>query len=517
MIKALAVGVIAAAPFLFGRRSAVNHFYRLIILLSAGCSAFGQGTDTSRFVPTWVQDAVFYQIFPERFANGDTLNDPPGTEPWGGTPRGNNYFGGDLKGIIDHLDYLHDLGINAIYLNPIFESSTNHKYQTKDYYKIDPHFGDEKMFSRLLQECHSRGIRVVIDGVFNHTGVDFFAFADVRKNGKDSKYATWFNIYSYPVGPPNKPNYEGWWGLGSLPKLMADTPEVRKYLFGVAEFWTRKGIDGWRLDVPNEMSHDFWISWRNLVKGINPEAYICGEIWDDASPWLKGDQFDAVMNYRFRGACVGFFALENQNAVQFDSILQVQRSEYPPQVDYALQNLIGSHDTERFLTLSGGDERRVRLAALMQMTYPGAPMIYYGDEIGMEGGRDPDCRKTMIWDSTKWNRELRSWYRKLIALRMKLPALRRGSFLTLAADSATGFYSFMRADERDTICVAINNGTSLIDRDIVMGTGTGPARELVAGVQLQRDHGILKHLKLPPMSGAIIQALYGRNNQEVKQ
>ena len=318
----------------------------LFLLLCAPASRLA-AQDTSSFVPGWVKDVTFYQIFPERFANGDTTNDPPNTEPWGGVPRTNNYFGGDLKGVVDHLDHLSRLGVTAVYFNPLFESPSNHKYHTSDYMKIDQHFGNDSVFKQVIDECHKRGIRVVIDAVFNHTGVHFWAFEDIVKNEKESKYLKWYNVHSFPVAPPDKPNYEAWWGLGELPKLMTDNPEVRKYLFDVTTKWTTMGIDGWRLDVPNEIPHDFWIQWRKLVKKLNPQCYIVGEIWDDATPWLQGDQFDAVMNYRFRGACVGFIALENLTTMQFDSVLAAQRSEYPPGVNFALQNLLGSHDTFR--------------------------------------------------------------------------------------------------------------------------------------------------------------------------
>lgn len=427
-----------------------------LALLLLVVTAMGAAQQKS-FVPDWVKDAVFYQIFPERFANGDTTNDPPNVERWGGTPKINNYFGGDLDGVIQHLDYIKGIGFNAIYFTPVFESNSNHKYHTTDYLKIDHNFGTDETFKQLLQECHKRGIRVVIDAVFNHTGVKFFAFEDIKKNEEKSKYLHWYNVHSFPVGPPDKPNYEAWWNLGDLPRLMNKNPEVRSYLNEATRKWTTMGLDGWRLDVPNEIPHDFWIEWRKLVKSLNPDAYIVGEIWDDATPWLQGDQFDAVMNYRFRGACVGFIALENQKASQFDSILTAQRSQYPEDVNYVLQNLLGSHDTERYLTLSNGDDDKLKLSVLMQMTYPGAPMVYYGDEIGMDGGKDPDCRKTMIWDSTKWNTGLLAWYTKLIKIRNSYPVLRRGSFTTVLVDDKRKLYGFQRDDGKQSAAIVLNN------------------------------------------------------------
>ncbi len=409
-------------------------------------------------VPLWVQDAVFYQIFPERFANGDTTNDPPGTEHWGGKPTPTNYFGGDLQGIIDHLEYIKSLGVNAIYLNPVFASSTNHKYHASDYMKIDPHFGDDRVFKTLVDRCHERGIRIILDAVFNHTGVDFFAFQDIKREGARSKFIGWYNVYSLPLGPPSKPNYECWWGNGDLPKLMTTNPGVRRYLFDVTAHWMQFGIDGWRLDVPNEIPHDFWIAWRTLVKSLNPDAYIVGEIWDNGKAWLGGDQFDAVMNYRFRDACVRFFAKREMPPSRFDSLLARQRADYSPEVDGALQNLLGSHDTERFLTLCSGDTASLKLAVLFQMTYPGAPMVYYGDEVGMSGGRDPGCRGTMVWNPLKQDRALLEFYKRVIALRMTHTPLRRGTMAPLMTDDRRGIYAFLREDGKKAAVVILNTG-----------------------------------------------------------
>ncbi len=410
-------------------------------------------------VPEWVRDAVFYQIFPDRFANGDPTNDPPNIEPWGAAPTPRNYFGGDLQGIINHLDYISSLGVNCLYLNPIFWSSSNHKYHARDYLKIDPHFGDEKVFKRLVDECHARGIRLILDGVFNHTGVDFFAFEDVKRNGKKSRYAKWFNIYSFPVSSPRKPNYECWWNLGDLPKLMVHIPEVREYLFMVTEHWMKFGIDGWRLDVPNEIPHSFWIEWRKLVKRLNPEAYIVGEIWDDGSPWLQGDQFDGVMNYRFRKACVEFFARRTMKVSEFDWSLAVTRSLYPDRVNYVLQNLLGSHDTERFLMLCNGNKAAMKLAWLFQMTYIGAPMVYYGDEVGMMGGKDPGCRGTMIWDEDKQDKELLGTMKRLIAIRNAHSVFRQGAFETCIVDDDRHLYGYWRknTDGQSAALVVLNN------------------------------------------------------------
>ncbi len=412
------------------------------------------------FVPGWVKDAIFYQIFPERFYNGDPRNDPRGTVPWGSEPTPTNYFGGDLAGVLEKLDYLHDLGINAIYFNPIFWSNTNHKYHTKDYMKIDPEFGDDAIFRRLLAKCHETGIRVVLDFVPNHSGTDFFAFADIRKKGKRSKYVHWYDIRSFPVRVADPPNYEAWWGLKDLPKLMVMNPEVKKYLFAATEKWTRMGIDGWRLDVPNEIPHAWWIEWRRLVKSINPDCYITGEIWDDASAWLQGDQFDGVMNYRFRNAVIHFFAMDSTLPSQFDRALADIRTAYPDSVPWALQNLIDSHDTERYLTLCKGDKTKLRLTLFFQMTAIGAPMIYYGDEIGMTGGKDPGCRKAFIWDTALWDTDLFAYYRRMIDIRRMHSCLRRGGSRTLLADDAQRVYVYEREDVDESMICVINNGAA---------------------------------------------------------
>ncbi len=421
--------------------------------------------NTPIIVADWAKDAIFYQIFPERFENGDKTNDPLNVEAWGKTPKGNNYFGGDLQGIMNRMKYLKELGINALYLNPIFAANSNHKYNTTDYSKIDPSFGTNELFDRFVMMCRANEIRLVIDGVFNHVGTAHFAFQDVVKNGATSNYASWFNIYSFPVSSPSKPNYECWWGIGSLPKLMVQNPEVKQYLFDVIKPWTDR-VDGWRLDVPNEVPHKFWKEFRAKVKMWNPHCYIVGELWEDASPWLKGDEFDATMNYRFRSACLDYFAYDKITTAQFDKRLEETRNLYHKNNNLVMQNLLGSHDTERYLTLCQGEFWRMKLSVLLQMTYIGAPMIYYGDEIGMEGGKDPDCRKTMIWNEKKWDTELLELYKKLIRIRHASPALRRGTFKTILADNATKTFAFERQLNSHLAYVAINRRDKMMNVEL---------------------------------------------------
>lgn len=409
-------------------------------------------------VPAWVADAVFYQIFPERFANGDTANDPPGVQPWGGRPENHNFFGGDLAGITAKLDHLRDLGVTALYLNPIFVSPSNHKYNTTDYLRIDPSFGDDAAFRALVDACHVRGIRIILDGVFNHTSVDFFAFADVRANGAASAYTGWYTFHGFPVGPPQRPNYDCWWGYGSMPRLSTGNPAVRSYIADVTRKWMGFGIDGWRLDVANEVPHEFWIWWRPLVRSLNPDAYILAEIWTNAAPWLQGDQFDATMNYRFRTAVLDFFAARTASVSTLDSALAAHRAEYPAEVNFALLNLLGSHDTERLLTACKGDVRSVRQALVFQMTYPGAPMVYYGDEIGMAGEKDPGCRGTMVWEPAGQDTAMLSFVRRLIGLRRADPVWSRGAFARVLTDDDARLYVYERTLNGTRGVVVINDG-----------------------------------------------------------
>jgi cyclomaltodextrinase len=298
-------------------------------------------------VPDWAKEAIFYQIMPERFANGDPSNDPQQTEPWGGQPTRDNFFGGDLQGIIDHLDYLVDLGINAIYLTPVFESPSNHKYDTVDYKNVDPHFGDNAILKQLVEECHDKGIRVMLDAVFNHCSVQFGPFQDVMKNGKSSKYADWFIIREYPLEVKDGiPTYDTFGFFENMPKFNTANPEVKAYLLEVAEYWIKEiHIDGWRLDVANEIDHVFWRDFRKIVKAANPEAYIVGEVWNDSLKWLMGDQFDSVMNYPFSDKVLEFFTGPDMDGSTFAASIGFLQMRYPQQTNEVIFNLLCSHDT----------------------------------------------------------------------------------------------------------------------------------------------------------------------------
>ncbi|NLE75479.1 MAG: DUF3459 domain-containing protein [Chloroflexi bacterium] len=430
--------------------------------------------------PAWVADAVFYQIFPDRFARSDRLPLWARLEPWDAPPTREGFKGGDLWGVLHRLDHLSDLGVTAIYFNPVFQSAANHRYHTHDYYAIDPLLGGDAAFAALLREAHHRGMRVVLDGVFNHASRGFFPFHHLLENGPRSPYADWFVAKGFPLNAySGKPNYEAWWGLPALPKLNTDRPEVREFLWEVGEHWVRRGVDGWRLDVPEEIKHErFWPEFRRRVKAANPEAYLVGEIWGEAAPWLRGDRFDGVMNYVFTRAALGFFggvdlqrqhrpggyALQTLDAPTFARHVEHLLGIYPWAATLAQLNLLSSHDTPRFLTMVNEQRERLKLATLFQMCYPGAPCIYYGDEVGLTGGPDPDCRKGMPWEGGPWDEELLTWFQGAVALRRSHAALRHGDYITLHADGAV--YALARRLDDELLVAAFNLGTAPAQLDL---------------------------------------------------
>lgn len=555
-----------------------KHLLILIMSYAFATQAYTQDVQ----VPEWAKTVVWYQIFPERFNNGDTSNDPtiadikgcwphndsaafaitPWTadwyalQPWekeNGQDIWYNLqrrrYGGDLQGIIDKLDYIDSLGIGAIYLNPVFVAPSLHKYDAAMYHHIEPTLGpdpegDKRMIAKedpsdpttwqwtsadklalqLIDACHSRGIKVIFDGVFNHMGRNSFAFQDVVKNQALSKYKDWFTIYSWDdttAGTTFK--YQGWFGVPDLPEIREDSNGIvdgpKQYIYACTQRWmapdgnVTNGIDGWRLDVAFCVDHDFWKDWRRWVKSINPEAYLTAEVIDKqevVAPYVQGDEFDAVMNYGFAVIASEFFINRKSkiSVTAFDSLLRELREAYPEQVSYVMQNLYDSHDTQRFTSFlhnpdvarfrTWGDYfnatkatnsaydtgkpdaeaiKRQQLMALFQYTYIGAPMLYYGDEVGMWGANDPDCRKPMVWaektyqpEVTKWdqtyrakpdmvavNTELLQWYRRLGKIRNTIPALQTGKMNTIITDNKKQLYMFTRYTESSRAIVAINN------------------------------------------------------------
>lgn len=412
-------------------------------------------------VPTWVEDAIFYQIFPDRFANGERSNDPQNVRPWTALPTINGFYGGDLRGIIQKFDYLLDLGITAIYLNPIFLSPSTHRYNITDYYQIDPKLGDLQDFRNFINLAHRNEVKVILDGVFNHCGRGFFAFNDILENQDQSAYIDWFHINKFPIdaySPGDASDYEGWWKHKSLPKFRTDTPAVKKYIFSVAKYWIEQGADGWRLDVPNEIDDDgFWQEFRLIVRNTNPEAYLLGEIWEAMPRWVGENHFDGLMNYPLRESLIGFVNGSN-NANQFNDRLDHLFSIYPRDNVYSMYNLLGSHDTERIKTFLGGKSERTKLAYSILFALPGCPAVYYGDEIGLEGGKDPDSRRTFIWEGQGKDDSLRNWIQRLITLRKRNSVLRRGGFRKAYVDDIRNCYAFFRILGGNAVLVAANAG-----------------------------------------------------------
>ncbi|MEM8945225.1 MAG: glycoside hydrolase family 13 protein [Planctomycetota bacterium] len=594
-----------------------------------------EATLVARYVPDWVSDAIFYQIFPERFRNGDPTNDPtveslessdvafdwevtPWTSDWYARDkwdRGNaeNFFeggvfnrryGGDLQGILYKLDYLESLGINAIYLNPVFYGRSLHKYDGASMHHIDPYFGPDpkgdleqmaretsdpktwrwtaadKLFLKLVEQLHKRSIRVIIDGVFNHTGRDFFAFADLRKNQEKSAYRDWYIVQDFdnPDTPNNEFRYKSWWGFETLPEFADDPtqqdlhPGPKRYVFDITRRWMdpngdgdpSDGIDGWRLDVANEVPPGFWRDWNSLVRELNPQAYTVGEFWGDARQHLIDGRFSGTMNYHgFAYLVKGFLVDDKLTAHDFGLQLQQRREEYPEAMQYALQNLVDSHDTDRIasmivnasdgtyrqaerfdydvseavsprgntdykITSPSAEQRQIqRLVAFMQMTYLGAPMVYYGTEAGMWGGDDPCDRKPMVWadlqyddeiadpfgrprepDPVAFNDELFDYYRGLVHLRRGSDLLRRGRVEVLTHDDASKFIAFRRILDDQSLIVAINRGKESFDFQFPINAGQTP--EIAFRVSAGDDElplaasGRLATLTLPGLDAVVV-------------
>lgn len=464
-------------------------------------------------VPTWVERSVLYQIFPDRFADGDPANDPRGVQPWSATPTYSNRFGGDFAGVSQRIPYLRDLHVGAIYFNPIFWSSSNHRYETKDYYQVDPELGTNQQFIDLTHRLRQSGIRTVLDGVFNHTDPTFFAFRDVIERGEASPYKTWYFIKSYPVKVGPNPNYEAWFNYPSMPKLNVTNPAAAEYLAKVPVYWQQHAdIAGWRLDTANEVSMDYWRKFRRAVKGQDSQAWIVGEHWGDSTPWLKGDQWDAAMNYPFREAILQLVGKGRSGRPSTALGLMMQDySRYAPQVSRNMMNLIGSHDTARILTECGGDRDLAKLAAIIEFTWVGAPTIYYGDELGMEGGPDPDNRRAMRWDLATPDNSFLSLYRTLAKLRTESKVLQSGDPVILLADDENGVGAFGRRLDDQFAVVAFNRSESAQTAAITIPLAFRHLefKDALSGQSLKVDAAGKISIPLAPKRAAIIMPLSG--------
>lgn len=430
--------------------------------------------EVDRFkAPAWVKETVWYQIFPERFANGDPSNDPEGTLPWGSQdPDRQDFFGGDLKGVLDNLDYLEDLGINGLYFCPIFEAGSNHKYDTIDYLKVDPAFGDGALFKELVEACHERGIKVMLDAVFNHIGDTSPQWQDVIENGADSPYADWFYVREFPVTYTEGKDFENAEDLTydvfaftpHMPKLNTANPEVQAHLLEIAKFWIGEyDIDAWRLDVANEVDHAFWKKFRQVCDETKEDFYILGEIWHSSQNWLQGDEFHAVMNYAYTDAILGYFVKEDLSLPKMVSEINQQLMLYRDQTNQMQFNVLDSHDTARLLTETNEDKDLMKQVMAFTYIQPGVPCLYYGDEIGMTGANDPDCRKCMVWEEENQDLELLAFTKSLIALRrQEAKCLSEGRVHWHAVDQTNGLIWFERHLDEQVIQGIFNTGEETI-------------------------------------------------------
>ena len=406
-------------------------------------------------VPEWAANKVVYQIFPSRYA----ASQPVDKELWYKAPiTFTDNLHGDIRGIIDHLDYIRDLGIDVIYMTPIFKSDSSHKYDTIDYYQIDPSFGTAEDLRELVQKAHQYGMKVVLDAVFNHTGRDFFAFKDILENKEKSKYLDWYFIDKFPLDtePGQAPNFKCFGYYGGMPKLNLKNPEVEKYVTDVACYWLKEcDIDGWRMDVGDEISHYFWKHFRRAVKAVRKDALIIGEIWHYAGDFLEGDEWDTVMNYPFYLNLIDLLADEKIGVSRFIQNFGYMKGRLNKKCYPLMWNLIDSHDTARFLHLCNNKQKQ-HLAAAFQLLMPGMPMIYYGDELAMPGANDPDCRRGMYWDEEYRDNEMLEWYKRLIQVRRTHACIVEGELAEIITRDEDGTIVLIRKNTEETVALIFN-------------------------------------------------------------
>jgi len=614
--------------------------FRVALLVALALQA--RSAEPSPHKP-WAEEAIWYQIFPERFRNGDSRNDPtadyvrvpekanakwkimPWTKDWYAqedwekelgpdvyATNGYRRYGGDFQGIMDRLDYLKDLGITAIYLNPIFESPSLHKYDSRSFHHADPHFGPDptgdialmkgetadpatwkwtaadKQFLELVHQAHLHGLHLILDGVFNHCSTEFFAFADLREKQKESPYAAWFDVRHFDdpsTQDKNEFDYAGWWGLKSMPEFLEITdekgrknlhPQVKAYLFAITRRWMdpngdgdpSDGIDGWRLDVANEVGTGFWADWNDWVHSIRPQAYTTPEIWVEAPDFVREGKFDGVMNYyAFAMPVKGGLIDATLPIRDFVRLIEERRKKFTWEETLRVQNLLDSHDTDRFSSMivnrdrpyyakaeafaydaeiwpgsrekpylirkPNEDERKLqRMIVLFQMTYPGAPYLYYGSETGMWGADDPDDRMPMVWADQKFETQtispggqparqddinfdsgLHDYYRDAIALRKRFPDLVSGKIQMIGADNPSRMFAFAR-QESDTLVCVFNRHSETQSFTFQFGTTDGSTPDplvpvfvssgMPETVQVEQRDGKSK-ITLPGFTGALLQ------------
>ena len=421
-------------------------------------------------VPKWAKEMVMYQIFPDSFAT--SYQKITGEE----SKVLNSYNqysvsekGGTLRGIIENIDYIAGLGVNCLYLNPIFVAGTYHKYDIIDYFDIDPCLGDKETFKQLVKACHDRGIRVILDGVFNHSSSEFFAFKDVREKEEASPYKDWYYDVRFPIEYKDPPNYQAFAYVKEMPKLNTANEEVVDYFCKVGTYWIEDmDIDGWRLDVANEINHDFWRAFRKRVRSVKKDAILIGEVWEESEPWLNGDQFDSTMNYRFSNICREFFGRNEYSETKFSNEIISMLMRYQKNVTYAQMNLLDSHDVSRFLYDCNEDTRKLILASVFQMTFVGAPSIYYGDEVFISGKTESEYRKPMIWQPNAKEQEGIKCFKKLISLRKRSKAFTEGSYRVKLLDDQKHLMMYERTYHNEQFLVILHNSSEKVSSQLTL-------------------------------------------------
>ena len=497
-------------------------------------------------VPDWVYGGVMYQIFPERFNYSDTNSLFEEKVEWGSTPKRLEFQGGDLYGIIDKLDYIQNLNVNILYLNPIFLSGSTHRYDTWDHFKVDPKLGGEKALEKLIDELHARKMKIIFDTSLNHVHPKHFAFQDIIKNGEKSKYKDWFTIYEYPVhlkhrphlyentykvgwdgnekeykqylektfleteipvknidddGPIVEPSYKSWWGVPDMPKINYSCEDARKWALDVTAFWINNfNIDGWRMDVAKEIDLLFWKDFRNIAKDSNQNVLLFSEIFGDTSQWLQGDMFDGTMNYSFRESMVDYFATKRMNISEFSDSLANLYFMYSFKALSSCQNLLSSHDVKRFLNRCS-DVSSIYGPIFMQATFPGIAGIYYGDEIGLNGGNEPNNREAFPWnDEGSWDINLQNYIREIMNIKSSNNILKYGNFQLLPnQNDAIVFRRALR--DKSLLCIF---NRSEDQKNIKIPSTAHSIEQIFGNSAIQLDDGNILISELQKNTGLII-------------
>ena len=498
-------------------------------------------------IPDWVYGGVMYQVFPERFANGDSSINPKNSVEWGSTPTRLDFQGGDLYGVIQNLDHIESLGVNIVYLNPIFLSTSTHKYDSWDHFKVEPSLGGDDALRELIKECHNRDIKIILDCSLNHVHPRHFGFQDLVKNGEKSKYKEWFTVFDYPVrfihrphlysntykvgwdgneeeykryldktfeetmvpveirdddGPIVEPSFKAWWGVPDMPKVNFENKDARKWALDVTKYWIENfDIDGWRMDVAKELDFSFWKDFRDIAYGTKEDVLLISEIFGDTSQWLQGDRFDGTMNYSFRETMTDYFATKRINNKEFADSLANLYSMYSFEALSSCQNLLSSHDVKRFLNRSGNNEDGILGAIFLQTTFPGIAGIYYGDEVGLGGADDPFNREPFPWhDQACWNMTILEFTRTMMHIKNSNPIFKYGRFELL--DDTEDVVIFRRILQDESLICIVNRDRST--KDITISTNAHSIDVIYGDCEASLEDGSVKITKNQGDIGTII-------------